>query len=287
MLAIFVKELKSYFTSSIGYIFMGIFLLISGVFFALSNLLSGSPSYNTVLQNITFVFLLIVPVLTMKIISEETKSKTDQLLLTSPIKVNDIVIGKYLAAVCLFLISILITALYPLVLSRFGDVSFSETFTGYVGLFLLGACLISVGVFISALTENQVAAAVGTFGVLLCIWILDSISQGLPSTRKSGIAFAVVLLLILAFIAYAATKNIIVGGGTGILGIVLVVILYLVKKEVFDGLIQKVLGWLSLLQRYQMFSQGILSLNSVVYYLSFSTIFVFLTIRMIDKRRWS
>ncbi|NNU76862.1 ABC transporter permease [Clostridium estertheticum] len=287
MLAVFLKELRSYFTSAIGYIFIGTFLLITGIFFTMYNLLAASPTYNNTLQSLITIFLFIIPILTMKIISEETKTKTDQLLFTSPLKIRDIILGKYFAAVAIFTISLLITVLYPLILSMFGTVSPSEIFTGYIGMFLLGATLISIGLFVSSLTENQVTSAVISFGVLLFIFLIDSIEQALPITRISSIIFVLVMVGIFAFGVYFSTKNIYAASGTAVAGIIITIGIYLSKKELFDGMIQKVFQWFSLIKRYDLFSQGILSLNSVVYYLSFIVAFVFLTIRMVDKRRWS
>ncbi|MBU3184633.1 ABC transporter permease [Clostridium estertheticum] len=287
MLAVFLKEFRSYFTSAIGYIFIGTFLLITGILFTMYNLLAASPTYNNTLQSLITIFLFIIPILTMKIISEETKTKTDQLLFTSPLKIRDIILGKYFAAVAIFTISLLITVLYPLILSMFGTVSPSEIFTGYIGMFLLGATLISIGLFVSSLTENQVTSAVISFGVLLFIFLIDSIEQALPSTRISSIIFVLVMVGIFAFGVYFSTKNIYAASGTAVAGIIITIGIYLSKKELFDGMIQKVFQWLSLIKRYDLFSQGILSLNSVVYYLSFIVAFVFLTIRMVDKRRWS
>ncbi|MCB2357725.1 ABC transporter permease [Clostridium estertheticum] len=287
MLAVFLKELRSYFTSAIGYIFIGTFLLIAGIFFTMYNLLAASPTYNSTLQSLITIFLFIIPILTMKIISEETKTKTDQLLFTSPLKIRDIILGKYFAAVAIFTISLLITVLYPLILSMFGTVSPSEIFTGYIGMFLLGATLISIGLFVSSLTENQVTSAVISFGVLLFIFLIDSIEQALPSTRISSIIFVLVMVGVFAFGVYFSTKNIYAASVTAVAGIIITIGIYLAKKELFDGMIQKVFEWFSLIKRYDLFSQGILSLNSVVYYLSFIVAFVFLTIRMVDKRRWS
>jgi len=287
MLAIFLKEFRSYFTSAIGYIFMATFLLITGIFFVMYNLVSASPAYNSTLQSLIIIFLFIIPILTMKIISEETKTKTDQLLFTSPLKITDIIVGKYLAAVSIFTISLLITVLYPMILSMFGTVSVSEVFTGYIGMFLLGATLISIGLFVSSLTENQVTSAVISFGVLLFIFLLDNIQQALPSTRTSSVIFVLIIIVIFAVFVYFSTKNIYATAITVIVGLIITLSIYLVKKEAFDGLLQKVFEWFSLIKRYNLFSQGILSLNSVVYYLSFIVAFVFLTIRIVDKRRWS
>jgi ABC-2 type transport system permease protein len=289
MLAILNKELRSYFSSASAYIFMGIFLLLAGVFFALSNILGQQPNvyYNSVLGSLNFVFLLIVPILTMRIISEESKMRTDQLLLTAPITITKIVLGKYLAAVLLFTITLLITGLYPLILSLFGNVAALEILTAYIGFFLMGSCFIAIGVFVSSLTDNQVVAAVGTFGVLLFIWILDWIQSGLPTSRNSGIVFAVLLVIIISTIIYTSTKNIYVSAITAIIGFAVTAVIFIAKKELFEGLISKFFSWFSLLERNNMFSMGVLSLNSVVYFISFSFVFVFLTIQMIEKRRWS
>jgi len=287
MLAMFQKELRSYFTSAIGYIFIGTFLLITGIFFTMYNLLSASPSYNYTLQSLITIFLFIIPVLTMKIISEETKTKTDQLLFTSPLKITDIIVGKYLAALAIFTISLLITVIYPIILSTFGTIYASEILSGYIGIYLLGATLIAIGLFVSSLTESQVASAVICFGVLLFIFLIDNIEQALPSTRNASIVFVLIMVAIFSLFVYFSTKNIYAATVSTLIGLSVTLTSYLVKKEAFDGLLQKVFGWFSLIKRYTLFSQGVLSLNSVVYYLSFIAAFIFLTIRVVDKRRWS
>jgi ABC-2 type transport system permease protein len=287
MIAIYNKELRAYFNSASGYIFMGIFLFLAGMFFTGFNIIARSAEYNEVLSSFMFIFLLLVPVLTMKIIADETKTRTDQLLLTSPISITKIVIGKYLAAVTLFLITLVITALYPLVLSMFGPVAAFEVLTGYIGFFLMGASFISIGVFISSLTENQVAAGVGTLGAVLCIWLMSIIQNMLPVTRNSGIMFAIILAVLIGLFVYLNTKNLYVAAGTAVIGLLAILAVYLTRKEFFEGFTIRFFGWFSLLDRYTAFSMGILTLNSIIYYISFSFIFVFLTIRVIEKRRWS
>lgn len=289
MQAIFNRELKAYFTSAVGYIFMAVFLVISGIFFVLSDILVSQPTpyYSPVLSNITFVFLILVPIITMRTLSEEAHQKTDQLLLTSPVSLPEIVLGKYLAAVTLFFITLLITCLYPLMLSIFGSISVWEIIGGYIGFALFGSSLIAIGIFISSLTESQVASAVGTFGVLLFIWVIDWIQQGLPSTMSSGIIFAALLAAALTAIVYFSTKNIYTSSGVAILGAAAIITVYITKKSLFEGFISKFFGWFSLLQRYDEFSMGMLNVSSIVYYISFSAAFIFLAIRMIDKRRWS
>jgi ABC-2 type transport system permease protein len=289
MIAVFLRELKSYFENITGFIFMGFFLLLSGIFFVFNNLIPQSPNYNGVLGTITFIFLIVVPILTMRLLSEEARQKTDQLLLTSPLSLTGIVLGKYLAALGVFLATLVVTFLYPILISFVGDVVVSEIVGGYIGFFLLGAAFIAVGLFVSSLTDNQVIAAVVTFAALLIMWILDALQQGLPSDPLSGAAFAGLLVLGLALFLYLTLRNWIVPTATVIVGGGVIALFYFVigsKATNFEGFIVKVLKWFSLLDRYQNFSLGILDLSSVVYYISFSAVFVFLTVRVIEKRRW-
>lgn len=186
MLAVFKRELQSYFYSAIGYVFMGCFLVIAGIFFAFGNVLSASSSVGTLFSNITFIFILIVPILTMKLMSDERKSKTDQLLITSPLSLWSIVVGKFLAACAVFALSLVCTGVYVVILSAYGNVSAMEVFVNYLGFFLMGACLIAIGLLVSSLTENQVAAAISTFGVILFLYLLDSIIASMSSVTMLG-----------------------------------------------------------------------------------------------------
>jgi ABC-2 type transport system permease protein len=287
MLAVLSKELKAYFYSATGYVFMGVFLLICGIFFANYNLIPASPLYSNVLSSITFIFLILVPIITMRLIAEEKHQKTDQLLLTSPLSVSEIVIGKYLASVALFFLTLIITFLYPFMLSRYGTIPTGEIAATYIGFALMGAAFISVGVFVSSLTENQVVSAVSSFGMLLLIWIIDWVKQGLPATRNAGIVFAAVLAVVLAVVFYVSTKNIIFAAAEAVLGAAIIIVVFLKNNTLFEGFVPSFFGWFSLLERFQSFSMGMVDLGSVVFYITFSIAFVYLTIRMIEKRRWS
>lgn len=288
MLAVFKRELRAYFTSSTGFIFMGFFLLLSGFFFAMTNLFPASPDYNAVLGSITFIFLIVVPILTMRLMPDDKRQRTDQLLFTSPTSLTGIVLGKYFAAVSVFVLTLLITCIYPIILSFFGNLATWEIVGGYIGFLLLGSAFISIGLFISTLTENQVIAAVITFSALLFMWILDWVTQGLPTDKTSGIIFAGIIALALGAFVYFNTRNIYVGVATTLVGAIIIVLTYfLADKYFFDGFIVRAFEWFSLLKRYEEFQIGILSLSPIVYYITFSAAFVFLTIRVLEKRRWS
>lgn len=289
MLAVFRRELKAYFTSPIGFIFMGFFILISGVFFALTFLLNPSPArYIGLLSSLTLIFLFLVPILTMRLLTEDTRQKTDQLLITSPLTVTGIVAGKYLAAVGVFFLTLVVTLVYPLIMSFFalGGLAWAEIVGGYIGFFLLGSCFIAVGLFFSSLTDNQLVAAMETFAALLMIWILDGISASVPASAQSGLVFLAILAAFLMLLVFFATRSAIATAATGVIAAIALLLLYLFARGFFEGLIAKVLAWFSLLKRYNDFTLGILNLSPIVYYISFCGAFVFLTVRMIEKRRW-
>lgn len=287
MIAILKRELKAYFLTPIGYIYMSLFLLVGGVLFAFGNLTSHSSSYSGFLGSILFMFLLATPILTMRLFTDEMRMKTDQLLLTSPVRITEVVLGKYLAALIVFTITLVITIFYAILISVYGDLDTSKTIGGYIGFFLIGCSFISIGLFVSATTENQVVAAIITFGALLLTYIMDAIQSGVPSTQSSGIIFAIVIALAIGAWIYFSTRNLIITGVVLAICGILIAVFFLFDKSVYLGFIGNVLAWFSLMKRYQDFTQGLLKIDSIVYYLSFSAFFVFLTVRLIEKRRWS
>lgn len=232
MWAVFKKELNSYFHSPIAYVLIGLFVLLTAIFFY-PYVMSLFGEFTPVLSTMGFILLFIVPILTMRILAEDRKNGTEVLLLTSPTSLNKIVIGKFLAAYSVFFVMTLVTFIFPIIMSIFGGPITPQLVGAYVGFLLLGASLISFGVFASSLTENQIIAAVISFVGSMIMWVADSIAP-------------------------------IVGGFIG-----------------------KVLGWVSLLTRYNDFYNGILGLGPIVYYLTFTGVFIFLTVRVIERRRWS
>ncbi|NMA82536.1 MAG: ABC transporter permease [Epulopiscium sp.] len=287
MLAIFNKEFRAYFTSATGYIFMSFFLIMSGIYFSIFNLLYGDPSYTSVLGSIMMVLLIGVPLITMRLLSEETKQKTDQLILTAPIRLSGVVLGKYFAALALLALTLLLTGIQPIIISLFGTVAVGELFSGYLGFFLLGAAFIAIGLFISSLTDNQVVAALVTFATLLLLMLMDGIQQALPKDRTSSIVFVGILIVGIALLVYFSIRNIYVSLGLAVIGFASMALIYVTNKTFYDGILIRFFDWFSLLKRYSGFSMGIFDLSAVVYYITFSAALLFLTIQMIEKRRWS
>lgn len=184
MTAIYKRELKSYFHSFIGFLFIGFTLFFIGLYFFVYNLLSGSPYFSYSLGATLFVFLISVPILTMKVLAEERKQKTDQLILTAPVSVGSIVLGKFLALSTIFAIPVVISGIYPLILTRFGTIPLAEAYLAVLAFFLYGEACIAVGLFVSALTESQVIAAVITFGVLFLGYMMSAICGLISSTEN-------------------------------------------------------------------------------------------------------
>lgn len=191
MKAIFKKELRSYFFSPLGYVFVAVFALVTALFFFVYNLVQGIGDMNYLFSNITLLLVLIIPVLTMRSFAEEKSRKTDQLLLTSPISVWEIVAGKTLAAYTVFALALGLTLIYPLILSFYTEMAWSVVFCNYLGFFLMGATFISIGIFISSLTENLLISAVSSFGALFAIYLMDWVSGSVSNPIFSAIANAI------------------------------------------------------------------------------------------------
>lgn len=177
MCAIYKKELRAYLTSMTGYIFMAVLLAVTSLYYVANCLVGGYPVFGAVLSSVYFVLLIIVPVLTMRSMAEEKRQKTDQLLMTAPVSLWKIVLGKYLAMVTIFLIPMAVICLYPLILLQFGSVSLPMAYTAILGYTLFGAACLAIGLFLSAVTESQVIAAVLTFGVLFFLNMASGIAN--------------------------------------------------------------------------------------------------------------
>ena len=287
MTAIYKRELKSYLTSMVGYLFIFFILVLTGIYFSAYQLSAAYPKFEYTLSAVTFVFLIGVPILTMRVLAEERKQKTDQLLLTAPVSVGNIVIGKYLALVTVYEIPILVMCTYPLIMSKFGTVAFGSAYTAILGFFLLGCANIAIGVFMSALTESQVIAAVLTFVLLFAFYMMNGISSFFSKTSMSTCVTFGLLILAAAIILYTMIKNALISAIAAVIGEVILVVIYVVKSSVFEGGIQKVLNIFNLSGHFDNFTSNIFDIKGIVYFLSVIAICLFLTMQSISKRRWN
>ncbi len=187
MNAVYNKELKAYFSSPLGYIFIGFFLFASSLLFMSSNIQANSSNLKGLFSDMIFIQIFLIPILTMRLLSEEKNSKTDQLLLTAPVSITQIVLGKLFAAFSVYGLALWLTIIYPFIISMYGEISRAEMISQYVGFFVMSCAFISIGTYVSALTENQLISAVSTFGILFMFFIVDKIA--LSSTNQTVIEF--------------------------------------------------------------------------------------------------
>ncbi len=288
MLAVYKKELLQYFTSMIGFVFMAFFLMILGIYTWALNIGGGSGNFEATLGGILFLFVILMPIVTMRVIAEENKQKTDQLLYTSPVSIEKVIIGKFLAVFTLFLVVIAVISVYPLILYHFNDeVTLSSAYSAIIGFTLMGAAYISIGIFISSLTESQLIAAVISFIVMIITYIMPVLTQALPSDGKSQMMIIAGVWVLICVASYSAMKNVFVSILLGIVGEAAIFVIYGIKASYFDSLMIKVLNAASISDRFDDFTLGILEVNSIVYFLSITFIFIFLTIQMIKRKRYN
>ncbi len=287
MLAVYKKELRSYLTSMVGYVFIAFILLILGIYFTAYNLQYASPDFGVTLSSVTFLFLIITPILTMRILAEEKKNRTDQLLLTAPVPVWKVVLGKYLSMVTIYAIPVVISAFYPLIMGKYGVISYPMAYVAVIGFFFLGCAQIAVGLFLSSVTESQVIAAVLTFGILFCSYMMDGIESFFSDTAVSSMVAFLAIAIVIGIVVYQLTKNIIFSSCVGGVLVIGVAAVYFIKPTIFTGLIQKFLNLFAIANHFDNFVGGIFDVTGIVYMLSVVCIFVFLTVQCIQKCRWS
>ena len=287
MIAVFKHELRSYFHSFTAYVFGAFLLAIVGVGAMLYNLQAAVSNFEYVLQFGNIVFVVIVPILTMRVIAEERKQKTDQLLYSLPITTTQVVLGKYAALLMVYLIPLAIISIYPLIFAQFGDVYLPTSYGSLFAIFLMGAALIALGVFISALTDNQGLAAGVSIAVILFNYYSVSLSEYVSSTVLGSVAALTVLIVALGLVIRYVTKNENLAYGVSFVLVALVCVVCWVDPSVFEGLLPSVMKQLSLFERFNTFVNGVFDLTAIVYYLSFSLFFLFLSVQSLEKRRYN
>lgn len=223
MLAVIKKELKTYLLSPIGYVFIGLFLLIFSIFFYITIFQYRSVNFENLFYNGATVLTFITPVLTMRMFAEERKTGTEQLILTSPRSVTSIVLGKFIAAAIIMLITEAFTFMYFIILKAFGEPSLLVALTTLLGFFLLSLAYISFGMFASSITENQIVASVITIGAFMAMWFLPYVNE--------------------------------------------------------------VFGLFSLISKFESFAYGLISLEEIITFISFSVLFILLTIITLQRRK--
>lgn len=288
MKAVYKRELSSYFHTMIGCVFIAFLVAFTGVYFMAYNLNYGYPYFSYVLSGIQFVLLIAVPVLTMRSFAEDRKNKTDQLLLTAPVSLTRVALGKYLAMVTVYLIPCAIYLIFPLIIKSQGTAYILSDYLSILMFFLLGCVYISIGIFISSLTESTIIAAIGTMGILILLYLWDGILDFLPSGAGGNAIACGVILTLLVWGIWRMTENWMISAVAEVIVAAGLIITYVVKSSLFENLLPTLLGKLELTAPMTSITDSsYLDVSGIVLYLTLIGVFLFLTVQMIQKRRWS
>ena len=287
MAAIFKRELKSYYTGLTGYVIAAVLLGFTGMYTVTLNLTYGYPNFEYVLDSMTLVYIVLIPLLTMRLIAGERRQKTDTLLYSLPLTSGDVVLGKFLAAWTALALPMAVAGLYPLILGRFGTVNYATAYAGLLAFLLMGGALISIGLFLSALTESQFVAGALCFAVMLADFSAYSLS--LYVSGASYVSFMTLMAggLVIAAVLWYLTKNIAAGQAFAVVADGAMLVCYLLSPALFGGVMSKILQALCVFIRMTGFINGVFDWQAVVYFLSVTAVCLFLTAQALEKRRWS
>lgn len=287
MITVLKHELRSYFHSLTAYVFGAFLLAFVGIGAMLYNIQAAVSNFEYVLSFGSMVFVVIVPILTMRVIAEERKQKTDQLLYLLPITTVEVIIGKYLALLVLYLIPLLIISIYPLIFAQFGDVYLLTSYGSIFAFFLMGAALIALGMFISSLTDNQgLAAGIGIAAILFNYYSV-SLSEYVSSTAIGSVVALIAIILILGAVVRYLTKNDTLAYGLCLVLIAAVMLAYFIDSTAFEGLLPDIMTALSLFERFNVFVNGVFDMTAIVFYVTVIAFFLFLSVQSLEKRRYN
>ena len=287
MIAVFKRELKSYFDGMTGYFFAAFFIFLAGMYTMIYCLKNLYPYFEYVVYEMCFFYLIAIPILTMKSIAEDKKQKTDQLLYALPLSMSQIVIGKFFAMAVVLFVPISVIGVIPLILKQYGSIHMATGYSSLFGFYLLGCALIAIGLFLSSLTENQIVAAVMSFFALLICYLSVGLSSYLPTDAVSSYGALAVLVLLAVTIVYVVTKSKAAFISFVLIGEVLLTVLFLLKKSMFESAFQRLLLKCSMFERWMNFVNGMFDVTAIVYYVSVTALFLFFTVQVMEKRRWN
>ena len=287
MIAVCKHELRGYFHSLTAYVFGAFLLAVVGVGAMLYNLQAAVSNFEYVLSFSSLVFVVIVPILTMRVLAEERRQKTDQLLYSLPITTTQVVLGKYLALLAVYLIPLAVICVYPLIFAQFGEVYLPTSYGSIFAFFVMGAALMAVGVFLSSLTENQGFAAGITIAVILFNYYSVSLSEYISSTAFGSLIALDVLAILLGFLIRYLTRNEGLAYGVALALVLALAAAFLVDSSMFEGLLPAVMEQLSLFERFNTFVNGVFDVTAIVYYLSMIGFFLLLSVQSMEKRRYN
>ena len=287
MIAVWKHELKNYFHSLTAYIFGAFLLAFIGLGALRYNIQAAVSNFEFVLSYGCLIFVVIVPILTMRVIAEERRQKTDQLLYSLPITTVQVVLGKYLALLVVYAVPLCLISLYPLIFSQYGDVYLPTSYGSILAFLVLGAALIALGMFLSSLTDNQGFAAGIGIAVILFNYYSVSLSEYVSSTAFGSMVAICVLILALWGIIRYLTKNETLAYGISFLLLAVTVVAYQMDAASFEGLLPKIMTQLSLFERFYVFVNGVFDMTAIFYYAAVIVFFLFLSVQSLEKRRYN
>ena len=287
MIAILKHELRIYFHSLTAYVFGAFLLIFVGIGAMLYNLQAAVSNFEYVLSFSSLVFVVIVPILTMRVIAEERRQKTDQLLYSLPVSTTKVILGKFFALLLVYMLPLCIISLYPLIFSQYGEVYLLTAYGSLIAFFIMGAALLALGVFISSLTENQGFAAGIGIAAILFNYFSVSLAEYVSSTAFGTVIVIFIFATLLAWIVHRLTGNETLSSLV-LLGITAaIVVVFYIDSTVFEGLLPDIMRTLSLFDRFETIVNGVFDMTAIVYFLSVIVFFLFLAVQSLEKRRYN
>ncbi len=287
MTAVFRHEIRLLFSGLTAYVYGAFSLFFIAVYMMIYNLNSAYANFEYALAGASFAFIIMIPILTMRIISEEKKQKTDQLLYSLPISAVQIVVGKYLALFLTSLIPVCVVTIYPLMLKSYGNLYLPTAYGTIFGYVMTGAVLLSIGLFISSITESQAMAAGICFAAMLLNYYMVTAAEYATSSAYGSVIALIILEIILSILIKHMTRNIILARGIGVIAVAATAGLYFYNDTWFEGLFPKIMENISVYERFYQFVDGIFDYTNVVYFISVIAFFLFLTVQSLEKRRYN
>lgn len=287
MIAVFKHELRSAFNTLTIYLFCAALLCFVGVGAMIYNIQASVANFEYVLSFVSIGLVVIIPVLTMRSFAEERKQKTDQLLYSLPLKTWQIVCGKYLSLVVMFLLPVAIICIYPYIFSKYGDVYLPGAYGALFAFFVMGAALIAVGIFISSLTDNQGFAAGISIVLFLFNYYSVSLAEQVSSTSYGSAVAICIIAVLIGFIVKTLTKNNVIALGVGGGLVIATLAAFFIAPDKFEGLLPSIMEKLSLFDRFNTFVNGVFDLTALVFYASVIVLGLFLTVQSLEKRRYN
>ena len=287
MITIYRKDLHTYFTTLTGYIFMACILLVGRIYCYMNNIYYGYASFEQSINYLPFFFIFLVPVISAGVFTDEKRQKTEQLLYTLPLTSREIVLGKYLALITILLIPLAVLGLYPLTLSFYGEVNLVSAYCNLFAIFLLGAALCAICMFISSLTESIIVSAILCFGVMFVLYQMNSFAESLSSSAKNSyIGFTLIAIALAVFIWYM-TKNIYIALIPSMIVMIALNVLYKFSLQMVAGKINLIMSNIAIFSKLDRFMNGVIDVNAVLYYVSIIALFVLFTVYTFERKRWN